>query len=251
MARTPNDPTLNELANELRETQFLDSLHEFADRSDTPLNELRRVYSMPNGKTWAVRMFLGGQNRCIGYTDDINAACRFADMAAWRFWKYRTRGARPPTDGELNFSAEVAKSDCFNETNASYLISRIESHLRNNGTLPEYKELEAEREANRKKRDARRTVRNDMAMFFDDVHKMLKSIDARLEGLERKLFKHDVTVPHPLQMPMRIKHDVTVPHPLQMPVRMQTQCDVTEAMSAPAALDIFNDSLPTPTNSIT
>jgi len=229
MARKPSDPTLNSLAHELEDVAFMAPAHDFADRE--PGDDHPRVFLMPNQKTWAVRMFLGGTHRCIGYSDDLTKACRFADMAAMRFWKYRVRGAHPPTDIELNYGTEHTKSDCEHEVDVNNLLNKIEAHLKSTGSLPNSQDLEETRSISRAERDKRRTVRNDMVILFDDVFRALGEIIERLERMEgrgnptaetfkRSAFLVDkkdfiVTVPNPIRT-----NEVLGKRLIQIPVRI-------------------------------
>lgn len=180
MGRKAKDPKLNQLAKELQEHQFVEVEGlEDAARERMLATELRCVVQMPNFKTWAVRMYIGGLSRCIGYTDDLTAACRFADMAACRFWKYRVRGACPPVDSDLNFGVAHAKTDCANELQIMHLLDRIENYLRSLGCI----DTDNDPVANRRARDERRTVRHDMIALFDDVMIALRDIKKALDVL--------------------------------------------------------------------
>lgn len=147
------------------------------------VEDLRRIKLSTNLKTYHVRYFIGGKYRIIGYTDNLTAACRYADMAEWRFWKYRTRDAHPPADSDLHFGVDQAKEDWANETEAAVLLTSIEHYLRDSGAIPDYKVVEAERDGLQKRKEARRTVRHDLYSLFADVFTALADIKKCLDVL--------------------------------------------------------------------
>jgi hypothetical protein len=155
----------------------------------------RLVYTMPNFKTWAVRIYIGSETRLIGYTEDLTTACRFADMAQMRFWKYRIRGACEPVQANLNFTVEQAKSDCQREEGAIWLLDKIEKHFKDKGVIADPAVVEAERAANRKSRDLRRTVRHDYMLLHLEVMAALKVISDKLTALCTRLNAIDLNTP--------------------------------------------------------
>lgn len=186
MSRYAKDPALTKLANELKSIAFTaapdlesdtsEKLEHFARGvGDYPF---RLVYSMPNFRTWAVRLFLGGSVRTIGYTDNLCAACRFADMAALRFWKYKIRGACEPLDANLNFGVAQAKHDSVHETGALVLLDKIENYLQE--YLGDPQQAEVDRKLAKKARDARRTVRSDF-------HELIGQLSDKIDRLEKKI----------------------------------------------------------------
>lgn len=147
-----SDPTLNQLAVELKTLEWLEPLtvdelnqcHELtvpvADPAApggyyTPKRKL--VSPLPGCFAWHVRMYLAGEQRTLGITDHANAwaAFRFADMAQQHFWKYKVRCAHPPTESDLNLSPERMASDMASEPNAISLLRRIEEYLLKAGVL--------------------------------------------------------------------------------------------------------------------
>lgn len=187
MSRYAKDPELNTLANELKIINFsaapdLDS--DVSERCEILARgqgdyPFRLVYQMPNFRTWAVRMFLGGAIRTIGYTDNLTHACRFSDMAAFRFWKYRIRGACEPVDASLNFGVDQAKHDALHETDAARLLDKIETYLQTN-YLGDPKQIEVERTKRKYARDMRRTVRSDF-------HELIGQLSDKIDRLENKI----------------------------------------------------------------
>lgn len=134
------DPELNRLASELAGVNWIEPLgaEEWAElhRVATLPPKVegayrRRVNAMPGYRYWAVRIYLGGEVRAIGYvsTNRLPDGMRFADMAAMYFWKYRIRGACEPSENELNRSVADVKRDLIHETHAVALLKRIEEHL--------------------------------------------------------------------------------------------------------------------------
>lgn len=189
MSRYAKDPELNTLANELKSLPFTaapDLESDARERYEILAREqgdypFRLVYQMPNVRTWVVRLYLGGAIRTIGYTDNLTNACRFADMAALRFWKYRIRGACEPLDANLNFGVLQAKYDSLHETDALLLLDKIETYLRTN-YLGDPKQIAKDREAGKYARDSRRTVRHDF-------HELIGQLSDKLDQLEKKIDK--------------------------------------------------------------
>jgi hypothetical protein len=142
----------------------------------------RLVYTMPNFKTWAVRIYIGSETRLIGYTDDLTTACRFADMAQMRFWKYRIRGACEPVEADLNFSVEQARNDCANEEKAAALLDNIEQYLKDINAISAVDKVPI-----RSDRDMRRTVRHDMLSLFVETQNMIKALHVKMDALCTRL----------------------------------------------------------------
>jgi hypothetical protein len=200
--RYPKDPILNTLAHELADIKMeqaddLTSISQerFRDLAKGGEYPFRLVYTMPNFKTWAVRIYIGSETRLIGYTEDLTTACRFADMAQMRFWKYRIRGACEPVQANLNFTVEQAKSDCQREEGAIWLLDKIEKHFKDKRVIADPVAVEAERVTNRKNRDARRTVRNDYLLLHIEVMSALKVIGDKLTALCTRLNATDLNTP--------------------------------------------------------
>jgi len=200
MSRIAKDPALSALAVELKTTKFSDApdLEEVIRERFVELARghgeypFRLVYQMPDFKTWVVRLYLGGAVRTIGFSARLTDACRYADMAALRFWKYRVRGASEPVDANLNFDVAQAKYDSTEEIEAAYLLDRIENYLLSSGALGDPKQSEIDRQRNRKARDARRTVRHDLHALIDGLNEKLDLIDARLKHIEDGVCKKQI-----------------------------------------------------------
>lgn len=270
MGRKAKDPALNLLAHELMDIKFtpnadLDSIA----NAFTP-EDLRRVKISSNFKSYHVLYFIGGKYRIIGYTKNPTTACRFADMAEWRFWKYHMRDAHPPADSDLHFGVAQAKADCENETQAAALLSRIELYMREAAIIPDYKDLEAKRASKQKVKETRRTVRGDMYGLFADVFTALQDIKKALDvlvdrtqipvvGGDPSLFKRDgitidkvdfiVNVPHPdkkneilkkvlIQIPQTERGTLT---PEALDLIEQTKRDHLEQYKQKQIIDIFSE----------
>jgi len=192
MSRSARDPALSQLAVELKTTKFSDApdledlVHERFVELARSQGEypFRLVYRMPDFKTWVIRLYLGGAVRVIGYSARLCDACRYADMAALRFWKYRVRGASEPVDANLNFDLAQATHDSVEETDAIWLLDRIENYLQSSGILGDPKLAEIDRQKNRKARDARRTVRSDFHALIGQLRDKLEVLDERLKHIE-------------------------------------------------------------------
>lgn len=246
MGRKAKDPALNQLARELREIVFTADADVDSAATSLHIDELRRVRLASNFKTYQVRYFIGGKYRIIGYTENFTAACRFADMAEWRFWIYRVRDAHPPVDSDLHFGVEQAKEDCANETAANALLSRIEVHLRESGTIPDYKTIEAQKDAKQKQKEVRRTVRGDLYALFTELMGALQEISERLKRIERIVLTEAVaetfkqTVEPPVNnLEWQKDFIVNVPHPskpeevlkkvlIQIPVRVENGQEIIQ-----------------------
>lgn len=196
MSRYAKDPELNLLANELKTLHFSaapDLESDARERYEILARQqgdypFRLVYQMPNVRTWVVRLYLGGAIRTIGYTDNLTNACRFSDMAALRFWKYRIRGACEPLDVNLNFGVDQAKHDSLHETDAADLLDKIENYLRIN-YLGDPKQIAEERETRKYARDSRRTVRHDFHELIGQLSEKLDRIEAKIDQMDTPVWK--------------------------------------------------------------
>lgn len=81
------------------------------------------------GSLWQVKLFLGREQRVLGYSRNGVRACRFADMAITYFLPYRKRKLRPLTDADLNFSVAQANQDLEEIPLAKALLVKLESAL--------------------------------------------------------------------------------------------------------------------------
>ncbi len=183
------DPTLNQIAwrlNTVRWATPLDADEEsLAHSVNTDMAAPRRLLAMmPDYKTWAIRMYLGGAQRILGFFKgpDIANGLRFADMVKVYFWKYRHRGPHEPADHELNYSVERAKADLTDELEAIQLIHDIEAHLQEIGALLTPQQAEQLRNEQKASRPLRRTVSNLMVEMNE--HWML-----RVQGFEQQITK--------------------------------------------------------------
>jgi hypothetical protein len=187
MGRNAKDPELTKLARKLMAVEMQDEGCVLEGESTEILNDsrsLRYVQLMPNMKTWAVRLYVGGLNRIIGFSNRLSTALRYADMAAMTFWPYRIRGACEPVDADLNFSVEQAKEDLANETDAVKLLDEIVNYLKDAGAIPDIKKLNEQRKLDRKEREKRKTVRYEFMQLHETQMSVLAEINERLKHLE-------------------------------------------------------------------
>lgn len=172
------DPTLTVISRKLRDLDFeSDSTLDFAAESITTL---RNVNQFPANKKkpgaprdYVVVLFVAQKLRVIGRTHWKAAACRFADMAKMRFYKFKQRGAVEPTDADLNFSVAQAKSDLQFETSAVALLDEIEAHFRDKGWWKDTVEKESRRRDTHSERwtiaKALREVQSELAIMREEL----------------------------------------------------------------------------------
>ena len=197
MARPASDTELHQLANELKGITFDDPHDGLLSEAEDLLrtNDLRNVILMKDGKTLAVRMYVGGKQRTIGLTQDLLAACRFADMARMRFWFYRTRDTREPVRSDLHFDLDVVRADIRDHLDAMHLLDKIEARLKEMGAISI--EVNSPKEAKQLKEE-RKTVRDDFNNRFDELirrqdrlHDMIVECFKHLNDRLTELFKRD------------------------------------------------------------
>ena len=143
MNRNAKDPDLNVLANELRTLAWVNPLSWeeeklLTDCAMTTVGRVRRhVTLLPGYRDVAVRLHLAQAQRTLGIAsiDQLPQALRFADMAMMVFWKYRWRGAAPPTTLQLNRMIKDVEEDMQVEVNALDLLRRIEKYLLEAGII--------------------------------------------------------------------------------------------------------------------
>lgn len=142
MAIYAKDPELNLLANRLKDLEWVNPLSEGEQDQarevvTTPGAKRHLVVPLPNLTSWAVRMYLGGEQRTLGLVNSksIEAGLRFADMAREYFWKYRVRAAAPPEELDLNFSKARLNQDMTEELPALALLEQIEQYLLRIGAI--------------------------------------------------------------------------------------------------------------------
>lgn len=187
------DPELNVLAKRLEDVIWENPLSEdellMVQRNLTdPEAPRRHVTMLPDFRTWAVRLYLGGAQRTIGYVrKDPATALRFADMAMFYFWKYRIRGAAEPTNMALNFSVERAQRDMDNEPEALYLLQEVEKYLLSIGALKDSVTRQKEIGEKHEQRRLSRTVSGTLEVFYQVHSNRMQQNTNRLEGVERAL----------------------------------------------------------------
>lgn len=199
MGRHAKDPELFGLANKLKDSPFTQYVALNDEIEDIwKANELRNVYLMKDGKTFAVKLWIAGAARIIGYTFNLADAARFADLARWHFAKYRVRDAREPVDSDLNFPVAQVKNDLEHEPSAMALIREVEHYLKEVNAISEGAQpVTAQREK-------RQTVRDDLNYRFaavedqfdalaEMVRMQIKQVTTQLTRIEEALasFKHN------------------------------------------------------------
>lgn len=183
--RAFHDPILTQISRKLRDIDFEpDSILD--DAADS-LEVMHGVQLFPVNKKnpgapreYAVVLHVAGKQRIVGKTRWRAAACRFADLARLKFYRYRQRGAVPPTDDELNFSVAQATSDLQFETSAVALLDEIEAHFRGKGW---WKDAPTKETRNNITRSERWTV----AKTVRDHEARLQCIEETLEGIKNTL----------------------------------------------------------------
>ena len=182
------DPTINMLARRLGSVVWKTELDEgeleacFSIETD-PGTPRRLITLMRDYKTFCVRAYLAGAQRTFGYfkpTDKtgLAPAIRYADMVRMYFWKYKTREAFEPDDGQLNISAERAKSDLLFEPEALQLLKDFEAHFIKIGAIvaPE------ERERMLQQQLARGRAKATITSMVADTGEVLQTAILRMEG---------------------------------------------------------------------
>jgi len=199
--RRAADPTMNQIARKLTDVKWITTLDEeetLAAHEMSVNKEARRkwVYPLPDYQSWAVRLYIGGESRTVGLLirpkmQILSPALRFADMVAMYFWHHRVRGAHEPTDLELNFSVDRAKTDLEMETEAVALLKEIDEHLVSIGALKTSAEMEAMRRDRRSRKHRQRTVAGTLLDVSDvlsvKIDRVEKSVSAPLLQQSRKL----------------------------------------------------------------
>jgi hypothetical protein len=192
-ARHAKDPALNTLANQLDlvvwQTELTADEKAVCDHLIRDHTASRRLLCpLPDYRTWAVRMYLGGAQRTMGLAKtNLHGAIRFADMASMHFWKYRIRGACEPGDERLNLSAERAKADLLFEPNALELLTKIEKYLVSLGVLVTAKEMERRRLEDKESFAKLRTVRGELLQLNDVWLTRHTRFETRLGEVNTKL----------------------------------------------------------------
>jgi hypothetical protein len=199
LTRHAADPTLNLLARELRDLVWLfpldaDELLEAKEMGSDANARRRWVSPLPDYKSWAVRMYVGGAQRTVGIykppsqdITDISPALRFADMVAMYFWHHKVRGAHEPDDRELNFSVERVKADLVAEENAIDLIKRIEEHLISVDAIVSSADMQVRRSARRDQWRRQRTVSGTVLEVSEVLSTAMQRVESNLGGLMKAL----------------------------------------------------------------
>jgi hypothetical protein len=173
MSTHATDPDLNIIARKLKTLEWIHPLDadEVEDCVDMTLYlpglnpgdhhvvpKRKYVHQMAGATNWAVRVCLGGQQRTLGIVDQrhVEDAFRFADMAQQYFWKYKLRGAAPPTEADLNISMERMEGDMVAEVNALALLRAEEEYMLSMGIIKSSADRRAEEKAQREERKKNR-----------------------------------------------------------------------------------------------
>lgn len=194
------DPVLAEKANLLKQIHFPvheDHKERYRELSTAgPGEGFRNVISRCYGKSWAVRMYLGGKQRAIGTTTDVMDALRFADMCLMRFWVYRTRNACEPIESDLNFGLESVRDDMASDEcqPAVDLINVIEQHLVSTGVFPSLIASEEERLNVVKEMNKRRTICGQMDKMTEGICAEFDKLTAYIQRLEKQIGDLKLTI---------------------------------------------------------
>jgi len=183
------DPQMNQIAKRLGTLKWQEPLSADEQAQEhEPASTFRRVALLPDLKTWVVRIYLGGAQRTLGYTREASplSAMRFADMAMMYLWIYRVRGAHEPSDHELNFSTDRAKSDLLGEPEALQIIKDIEHYLLGTGAIATGEDRQRHIQNQRDEKSRRRTVSGtilDMQAVWDHRLNEVRSEIDKLAGV--------------------------------------------------------------------
>jgi hypothetical protein len=219
MSTHATDPDLNILARKLKTLEWIhpldaDEIEACVDMTlyqpglnpgDGPVLPKRKfVHPMAGATNWAVRLCLGGAQRTLGIVDQrhVEDAFRFADMAQQYFWKYKLRGAAPPTEADFNISKERVDGDMVAEENALALLKAEEEYMLSMGIIKTAADRHAEyrqrKEESRKTRVRAMVQVNHMECLerfdalsgqMDTVMRDNAALLARIEKLDASLAK--------------------------------------------------------------
>lgn len=192
MAIYAKDPELNLLANRLKDLEWVNPLYEGEqDQARAVVMDMHAkrhlVVPLPNLTSWAVRMYLGGEQRTLGLVNskNIEAGLRFADMARQYFWKYRVRACAPPEEFDLNFSKERLDQDMREELPALALLEQIEQYLLRIGAIKSSQERRAEKAKKKMARvHAAMTARLNHEEVIERLGGMYDRNEARFDAAE-------------------------------------------------------------------
>lgn len=184
-----SDTELTLLANQLELLAF-----ELSDADVLKFQELSETQTLQNvaayvgGRTFRVRLCVGGKQHVIGITRNGPNAARYADMARLFFWQYRLRDRRLPEDWEFNFGIADTQRALDSNENAVRVLEKIRDHLVSVSKLilvtPEGEQARTDR---RSARVARRTMRGELLFIHEENTKRASKLEALLQGFERKL----------------------------------------------------------------
>lgn len=136
MGRTAKYPKLTELAHKLAELGF-------PPAETIRVGSAKNFFLMPDGKTYAVRLYLQKVLHTIGYTGEEESAARFADMALLHFYPWKVRRSVCPDPLQFNYTIAQAKKDFGYFAAASTLLSELEHYMVSVGLLVAREELGA------------------------------------------------------------------------------------------------------------
>lgn len=189
------DPALTAISRKLRDVDF--EPDDALDGAAESLTTMHGVQPFPVNKSnpgapreYAVTLYVAQKVRIIGKTKWRAAACRFADMAKLRFYKFKQRGAVEPKDDELNFSVAQAKSDLQFVESAVAILDEIEAHFREKGFWKDVIEKEV-----RNKSSARWTVSNAVRALETEIEIIKEKLDGllTLAQLQPEVFKRSAS----------------------------------------------------------
>lgn len=181
MGRHALDPNLSLLARRLDEVELpaYDSL--------ITRTTFKNCYLLPNMKTWVVRLFLGGANRCLGFTSDQEKAMKFADLALNHFWKYRQRGARPPVDADLNTDCDWVRLAIESSPEALELLHDLEAHLIETGAILTSEQLAFARLQRQNVKKLGRSNRGENIQMHGETQALVAGVTKKIEELCKQI----------------------------------------------------------------
>lgn len=155
------DPALVSLAASLKNIHFDIEPEDVTQFLQAQMDgRTRNISFCPDGKTYRVRLYLGGKQRLLGLTLSGPTAARFADMARIFFWPYRLRDCREPLASDMNYTVELANQDLADNEPAIALLNAIKDHLIHYGMLAVIEPG---------KKDGRRTARHEIAVLREEM----------------------------------------------------------------------------------
>lgn len=134
---TAKDPILSALAKNLDNVTFstpTNSDHLDGLKAIGQTKSFKLCYPWVSGG-WVVKLYIGGSQRILGKCTNCAQAVRFADMAIWRFWRFKRNTDRGPVPSDFNLGLTQAKFESENESSAKQLLDSIEVHCRAQGYL--------------------------------------------------------------------------------------------------------------------